>query len=133
MSANTLSLYNQFTELIALVVESDDETLVRLAERLSRHRLDRDQTQAEVAPTAGVNRRTVSKVENGHVIDSRSLVRILRALDLLVGLDVLIPESEVSPVALAKNRNRVRKRASGFRRKRADHAVGEWTWPDKEP
>jgi transcriptional regulator with XRE-family HTH domain len=114
-------------------MESDTAILKDIGERLSRVRLDRDRTQAELARAAGVSRRTVSKAENGHVIDSQSLVRILRALDLLAGLDTLIPAPRVSPVALARDRGRVRERASGGRTRRRDNPAGEWTWPDEEP
>jgi putative transcriptional regulator len=109
---------------------SDEAILAELGERLARHRLNRNLTQAEVAREAGVARRTVSKVENGHVVDSRSLARILRALGLLGGLDALVASPRPSPVALAEGRGRVRKRA----RRRAGSAddSGEWTWPDQE-
>lgn len=115
---------------------SDDTILKELGERLARHRLNRNQTQAAVAHEAGVARRTVSKVENGHVVDTRNLVRIMRALDLLDGLDTLIPEPRVSPVALAEARGRVRERASGRRasaaRKKDEADKEPWTWPDEK-
>lgn len=114
---------------------SDDAILKELGERLVRHRLNRNQTQAAVAREAGVARRTVSKVENGHVVDTRNLVRIMRALDLLDGLDALIAQPRISPVALAEARGRVRERASGRRAPaaREDEADKEpWTWPDEK-
>lgn len=114
-------------------MESDEITLKTLGERLARHRLNRNRTQAEVAREAGVARRTVYKAENGHVIDTQSLVRILRALDLLGRLESLVPEPRISPMALVETRGRVRERASGYRKaKPDDEPAAEWTWPDEE-
>lgn len=113
---------------------SDAEVLKELGERVARHRLNRNETQAAVAREAGVARRTVSKLETGRVIDIQSLIRILRALDLLGGLDQLIPAPPVSPVALAEARGRVRERARGKRGTApADQPESaEWKWPDQE-
>lgn len=112
---------------------SDEAVLAELGERLARRRLNLNRSQAEVAREAGVSRRTLSKLENGHVIDSRSLVRLLRALGLLATLAELVPSPRPSPVALAEQRGRVRERASGRRRRgETDADTGEWTWPDQE-
>lgn len=111
----------------------DDAVLSTLGERIARHRLQRNQTQNDVAFEAGVSRRSIYKIENGQVVDTRVLIRVLRALDLLSRLDALIPEPEPSPVALLEARGKDRVRASGRRRKRpADKAsdTGTWTWPD---
>lgn len=113
----------------------DNAILAELGQRLARHRLNRNQTQAAVAREAGIAKRTLSKAENGHVVDSQSLVRILRALDLLGGLDALVPQPQVSPVALARARGRMRERASGDRgqaQPQGQPDAGEWTWPDEE-
>ncbi len=114
---------------------SDEALLQLLGERLARYRLNMNQTQAVLAREAGLARRTVSKAENGHVIDTRGLVRLLRALGLLDRLDLLVPEPPMSPVALAAARGRVRERASGRRAQRKGSGSadkGSWTWPDEE-
>ncbi|RFA25799.1 hypothetical protein CAI21_18250 [Alkalilimnicola ehrlichii] len=113
---------------------SDEAVLQLLGERLARYRLNRNQTQANLAHEAGLARRTVSKVENGHVIDSRCLVRLLRALGLLDRLDLLVPESPVSPLALVEARGRVRERARGYDREgdAGEGNKGAWTWPDED-
>jgi transcriptional regulator with XRE-family HTH domain len=113
---------------------TDDTILKDFGERLSHHRLNRNQTQAAVAREAGIAVRTVSKAENGHLIDTRSLVRMLRALGLLDNLDAFIPAPRISPIALSEARGHVRERASGYRgRARPENKpAGEWTWPDEE-
>lgn len=112
---------------------ADDKAILQeLGKRLARRRLNRNQTQAALAREAGISRRTVSKAENGYVIDSQSLVRILRALDLLDQLESLIPETRVSPMALVEARGRVRERATGYRGGRHDNKpAAEWQWPDE--
>jgi transcriptional regulator with XRE-family HTH domain len=110
---------------------NEDDLLYRLGESLSRYRLNRNQTQAELAREAGVARRTISKAENGYVIDTRSLVRILGALGLLDRLAALFPEPRVSPMALAQSHGRVRERASGYRSRNKAESAGEWIWPDE--
>lgn len=112
----------------------DDAVLAALGERLARYRLNANRSQAEVAREAGVSRRTLSKLENGHVIDSRSLVRLLRALGLLDELARLVPPPRPSPVALAESQGRVRERASGRRKQdEQEPDSGEWRWPDRQP
>lgn len=114
---------------------SDEAVLALLGERIARHRLNRNLTQSRVAREAGVARRTVSKLENGHVVDTRSLFRVLRALDLLDGLDTLVPPALVSPVALAQTRGRGRRRArnSAAEPEPDTSSAAEWTWPDQQP
>lgn len=116
-----------------LSLMSDDVILKLLGERLSRHRLNQNVTQAVVAHEAGVSRDTLSRAENGRVIDTRSLVRILRTLGLLEGLDALIPGPRVSPVSLAKARGRVRERARQAKSPKSseqDTREEAWTWHD---
>jgi transcriptional regulator with XRE-family HTH domain len=112
---------------------SDTAILERLGQRLARYRLNRNLTQDQVALEAGVSRRSVSKLENGHIVDTRILIRILRALDLINQLDALAPEVEASPISLLEARGKERLRASGSRERSPSSVAeppGNWTWPD---
>ena len=109
---------------------SDAAILAELGQRLARHRLNANITQAVVAREAGVARRTLSRAENGQPIDSQNLVRILRALGLLDGLNALLPAERPSPVAMAQQQGAVRERARG--KPPAGDQSPDWRWPDEE-
>ena len=92
------------------------ELMSVLAERVRRARLGRNETQAQVAARAGVTARTLRSLERGDDVQLSTWLRILRALDLLDRLDVVLPETTVSPMALVKRRRaQPRQRASGTR------------------
>ncbi len=88
-----------------------------LGARIQRERLNRNQTQAELAAAAGVAERTVRYLEGGRQASLETLIRILRALGKLDGFDALLPEPGLSPLQLAKLKGRERKRAQGSRGK----------------
>ena len=72
---------------------ADDAILAEIGARVARRRLDFQLTQADVAEQAGVAKRTVERIEAGASAQMSSIVRILRVLDLLPGLDRMIPEA----------------------------------------
>ena len=94
---------------------SDRAVLETLGERLSRRRLDRNYTQAQLADRAGVGRRAVQRLEGGDPVTTVALVRILRALDALGDLDAAISEPGPSPLQALEREGRQRQRASGGR------------------
>ncbi len=57
-----------------------------------------------------------------------SLVRILRVLDLLPGLEQMIAAGGPRPMDLLKRRGKVRQRAPGSRR--AQVSGEPWSWDD---
>jgi transcriptional regulator with XRE-family HTH domain len=91
---------------------SDDAILTELGARLTRLRLDRNLTQAQVAEQAGVAKRTVERIEAGGGAQLANFVRICRVLDIVASLDDLIPAASTSPLAMLKNKGAPRKRAS---------------------
>jgi transcriptional regulator with XRE-family HTH domain len=100
-----------------------------LGDRLARHRLDRNLTQAQLAHEAGVSKRTVIRLENGESSQLTNLIRVLRALGLLANLDVLVPAPLVSPLLQLKSRPKERRRASPVAKKPGPEA--KWTWGDE--
>lgn len=111
---------------------SDEQILSELGQRIAQLRLNRNLRQEELALEAGISRKTLSRAENGHPVDTANLIRILRALGQLGQLDALLPPPEISPVALARLQGRQRQRASGSRDNPREHAedTGDWTWPE---
>ena len=86
---------------------TDLAILSEIGERVSRCRLDRNLTQANLAAAAGVSKRTIERMEKGESVQLTSFVQILRALDLVDHLDALVPRNVTGET---------RKRASGQKR-----------------
>jgi len=108
---------------------ADDAILTEIGERIARRRLDLQLTQATAAEQAGVAKRTLERIEAGHSAQMSSLIRILRVLDGLPGLDRMIPEAGPRPMDLLKCKSKVRQRAS--RRRSSDQPEKPWTWDDE--
>ena len=110
---------------------TDEAVLQELGRRLAAVRLSRNFTQAQLAGLAGVSKRTIERMESGEVATQLSgLVRVCRALDLLGGINVLVPEPAPSPLAMVKLHGRARKRASTAG-PTGRHAAKAWTWGDQ--
>lgn len=107
---------------------SDDVTLREIGSRLAQYRLNRNMTQDTLANEAGVSKRTIIRVEQGHSTQASNLIRILRALKLLGNLEALIPEPAISPIQQAKMQGKKRKRASSPPKKPKSDAP--WSWGD---
>ena len=108
---------------------SDDAILAEIGERIAHHRLNLQLTQADLAEQAGIAKRTVERVEAGASAQMSSMIRIFRVLDLLPGLDRIIPEAGPSPMDLLKRKGKLRQRASGSRR--SGQADESWNWGDE--
>lgn len=106
---------------------SDAAILGLLGQRISQHRLQANLTQAELAARAGVGKRTLERIEAGGGAELTTFVRILRALDLVDGLDRLVPELPPSPIARLELQGKARRRASG-RRAKPPASPKPWTW-----
>ena len=89
---------------------SDKAIIAAIGEYLKQQRLIKNKTQAQIAVDAGINRWTLSKIENGKAVTLASLIQILRALDLLNILNIFRIEKQISPLELAKAEKQKRQR-----------------------
>ena len=109
---------------------TDETVLTELGGRLTRVRLERNLTQAQLAEQAGVSKRTVQRLEAGAVATQLSgFIRVCRVLDVLERFDTLIPEPVPSPVEQLKLHGRQRRRASAVKTVRSP--AKKWQWGDK--
>lgn len=108
---------------------ADTHILDTLGSRVSQQRLARNLTQAELATAAGVSKRTVERFEAGDSTQLANFIRILRALNLLGGLDLLLPELSPSPIEQLKLQGKRRQRASSVREPKP--STKTWTWKDE--
>lgn len=90
---------------------SDRSLISSIGAYIKQQRLNQNKTQAKIAEIAGINRWTMSKIENGEPISLVSFIQILRALNLLEVLNIFKTQAEVSPIALAKIEKQKRQRA----------------------
>lgn len=101
-------MVNTNTNLISM---SDSAIVNKIGLSLKNERLKTNKTQAQLAEAAGVNRWTVSQIENGEAISLMSLIQLMRALDMLGLLAIFNVQQEISPIELAKLDRKKRKRA----------------------
>lgn len=106
---------------------TDDAILTEFGQRLARHRIELQLTQAEVAERAGISKRTLERVESGAAAQMSNIVRIFRVLELLPALDRLIPEIKQRPMDLLKLKGKTRQRVSS---KRNTQLQQTWSWDD---
>lgn len=110
---------------------ADEAILTEIGARIAQRRLAMQMTQARLAEQAGIAKRTVERIEAGASAQMLSLVRIFRVLDLLPGLELLLPPSQPSPMDLLKQKGKVRQRASRQKPAGGVEESKPWTWDDK--
>lgn len=92
-------------------VQMSDAAIVKQIGSYIRHeRLQQNKKQAQLAEMAGLNRWTISQIENGGSITLTSLIQILRALDCLYLLKAFEVSDEISPLEYAKLKKQQKKR-----------------------
>lgn len=93
------------------VAMTDQSIVQKIGNFIKNERLNSNKTQLQLAEDAGVNRSTISQIENGEPITLLSLIQILRVLNCLQLLDIFSVKTEISPLELAKQDLNKRKRA----------------------
>lgn len=91
--------------------KSIDELQRSLGEQLHSLRLAKNLDQRTTAEKAGISEKALRNLEAGRGSTVESLLRVLKALDSLEGIEMLAPKPSVNPLALLRNakmRQRVR-------------------------
>lgn len=112
---------------------ADRAVLEELGARLHDARLARNLSQEALAAEAGIGRVTLQRIETGRPASLLNLIRVLRALDLLDGLDRVVPEQASSPLDELRRQGRQRRRAGAPRESAAGGGEApHWRWGDEE-
>jgi len=91
---------------------SDVAVVAQIGYFVKKTRLQQNVTQAKLAQMAGLNRWTISQLENGESVNLTSLIQILRALDSMNVLNKFEAHDEISPLEYAKLKKKKKERAS---------------------
>src|SRR5271165_4822621 len=83
-----------------IVFRTPEELQIDLGERVRRLRLSRNIDQRTTAEKAGISEKALRNLEAGRGSTVETLLRTLKALDYLQGIDILAPEITVDPIAL---------------------------------
>ena len=91
---------------------SDPAILERIGQRIREIRIRQSMTQKELAKLSGVSLFTLINIEKGKSVSLVLFISVLRTLGLLENLELLVPETKISPIMLrqlqGKKRYRVR-------------------------
>jgi transcriptional regulator with XRE-family HTH domain len=80
--------------------QTPKELQTALGARLRRLRLSRNIDQRATADKAGISEKALRNLETGHGSTVETLLRTLKALDFLEGIEMLAPEPSVDPLAM---------------------------------
>jgi transcriptional regulator with XRE-family HTH domain len=90
---------------------SDVALQTMIGQFIQQSRIKQNKSQQEVANAAGINRSTLSQIENGRGGTLLSLIQVLRVLNQLSFLKVFQVEEKASPLYLAKMEMKKRRRS----------------------
>jgi len=88
--------------MIDLTFRTPAELQTTLGERIRRLRLARNVDQRTMADEAGISEKALRNLETGRGSTVETLLRALKALGSLEGLEMLAPEVPVDPLALLR-------------------------------
>lgn len=86
--------------MIQLLFNTPNELQRLLGERIRRLRLNRNLDQRTTAEKAGISEKSLRNLESGRGSTVETLLRTLKALEYLQGIDMLAPETSVNPLDL---------------------------------
>ena len=89
--------------------KSADELQGILGDQLQSLRISKNIDQRTTAEKAGISEKTLRNLEAGRGSSVESLLRVLKALDSLEGIEMLAPKPSVNPIALLRS-TKVRRR-----------------------
>lgn len=91
---------------------SNPAVLAKIGLRLKEIRIKQNMTQEELAKRSGMSTLTIAKIEKGKPVSILLFICAIRELGLLENLELLVPETKISPIELkqilGKKRQRVR-------------------------
>lgn len=77
---------------------TDEQILQELGTRLKTERIRQKMTQETFAKNCGVAKSTVERFEKGESVQLANLLKMLRTLHQLSGIELLLPLTEPSPM-----------------------------------
>jgi len=99
---------------INMEILTDSAIEDKIGHFIRSHRQRQNKTQAELAEQAGISRSTLSLLERGESVHTRTLIQVLRILDQLQSLSTFHYTEPISPMQLAemqhKPKQRIRKK-----------------------
>jgi len=90
---------------------SDAALLKQIGDFIKKRRVEQNLSQEDVAERAAMSRSTLSLAERGENLTLGNLLKILRILDALYVLEGFKVVDQISPLQLAKEEEKKRKRA----------------------
>lgn len=90
------------------------------------HRMEHNKTQDQLAASAGISRSTLSLLERGETVTVSTLIQVLRVLDQLPVLGAFELRPVISPLALAKQQKKIRRRARNKTGREAKNEDSNW-------
>ncbi|PKO05751.1 MAG: transcriptional regulator [Chloroflexi bacterium HGW-Chloroflexi-3] len=98
-----------------------------LCNQMKNCRLGLNITQAHLAAEAGIDVRTIRRLELGEGVSLDTFIRVLKALKLQGNLNHLLPDFSVRPIDRVRFKGRERMRARPVKTK---HKESTWIWGD---
>ena len=89
---------------------SDTAIIKKLGERIRAQRIRQVVKQEELAERSGVALSTIRRIESGQAVSLQLFISVLRTMGLLENLELLVPETKISPLQLQKLQGRKVKR-----------------------